>query len=427
MAKYYFSTIRGKSTGYYTAVTVLALVASFWLMGSIFRFVMGYYITGMSHSVTWSADKVIFVLFVGLSAGSLLISGLAAIFGQTQFKVLSRVAAFNSILFMVGALLMLISSWGRPDRIFLPFYNINPRSMLSLNAFIYMTYIIVGILYLWALIKQNDKVARGLGITAVVTAIFVHSGTGFIFGVINAREMYFSPITPLAFVVAALSSGTALAMLVLFFSFKFTNRIIDRRFFEYLSRVMLGLIFVVAFLVTIEHLTHAYIPEGQHAESFVTRHGGFYTFVFWIQFYLFGAIIPVTILLNKSTRNKIGWILAASVFHIIGVLGERILFILPGQVLAIPLMPGYEVSSPFLDGVNASYYPRLVEWAQIIGIFGLLALIYLLAIRILPLLPVHAEYIPPTAHTGEELIEDVEEEEGEEPEGAGPAPAAAEA
>ncbi|RJQ47455.1 MAG: hypothetical protein C4534_01085 [Gaiellales bacterium] len=423
MAKYYFATIRGKSAGYYAAVTALAVVASFWLIGSIVRFLMGYYITGMSHSVTWSADKVIFVLFVGLSAGSLLISGLAAIFGQTQFKVLSRVAAFNSILFMVGALLILISSWGRPDRIFLPFYNINPRSLLSLNAFIYSTYITVGILYLWALIKQNDKVARALGITAVVTAIFVHSGTGFIFGIINARELFFSPITPLAFVVAALSSGTALAMLVLYFSFKFTNRQIDRRFFEFLSRVMLGLIFVVAFLVTIEHLTHLYVPEGQHAESFVMRNGGFYTFVFWVQFYLVGAIIPIVILLNKGTRNRIGWILVASACHVVGVLGERILFILPGQVLAIPLMPGYELTSPFLDGVNVSYYPRLVEWAQIIGIFGLLALIYMLAIRILPLLPVQADYIAPAAAHAEEEATEEEEEAAEEPEGAGPAPA----
>ena len=67
--------------------------------------------------MTWAGDKVIFVLFVGLSAGSLMISGLAVIFKQKEYKVLSRVAAFNSVLFMVGALGALISGWGRPDRI----------------------------------------------------------------------------------------------------------------------------------------------------------------------------------------------------------------------------------------------------------------------------------------------------------------------
>ena len=54
-----------------------------------------------------------------------------------------------------------------------------------------------------------------------VAAVFVHSGTGFIFGVINGRDLYFSSITPLAFVVAALSSGTALAMMILYFTFKY--------------------------------------------------------------------------------------------------------------------------------------------------------------------------------------------------------------
>lgn len=416
MAKYYFETIKGRSGAYYTALAVLAVLALGWAIASYIRFIEGYYISGLSHSVAWGAAKVIFVLFVGLSAGSLLISGLATIFGQTQFKVLSRVAAFLSVLFMVGALLILITSWGRPDRIFLPFYNINPRSLLSLNAFIYSTYITIGILYLWAQLKNNNTWARILGIAAVITALFVHSGTGFIFGIINARELYFSPITPLAFVIAALSSGTAMAILVLYFSFKGTHRPIDRRFFDYLSRVMLGLIFFVAFLVSIEHLTHLYVPEGQHAEKFIMFQSGF-SVVFWVQFYLIGIIIPVVILLLPATRHKIGWILVASACHITGVLGERILFILPGQVLAIPLASGFEINSSFQDGVNVGYFPQPVEWAQVFGIFSLLALIYLVAIKILPLLPREATYDAPVPRHAETVIEIDEGEEEEREEG----------
>jgi molybdopterin-containing oxidoreductase family membrane subunit len=346
----------------------------------------------MSHSVTWAGAKVIFVLFVGLSAGSLIISALSNIFGQKEYKVLGRVAAFNSVLFMVGALMMLISDWGRPDRVLLPFYMINPRSLLSLNAFIYTTYMTIGILYLWAQIKENEKASKVLAIAAVITAVFVHSGTGFIFGVINGRDMFFSSITPLAFVVAALSSGSALAMIVLYFTFKMTDRSIDERFFQQLSKVMLGLIIFVFYLVTIEHLTHLYVPEAQEGERYVMFSGTFFTWVFWLQLYAIGLLAPIIILLNPGTRNKAKWILGASAMHVFGVIGERILFILPGQFLPIPIFPGYKLTSPFLDGQVVTYIPHLAEWVQFAGIFGFIALAYIVGIRVLPLLPMEASF-----------------------------------
>jgi len=409
VANYYFSRIEGKSASYWTATAICAGLVLGWLIATLIRFLKGYYLTGMSNSVTWAGDKVIFVLFVGLSAGSLMISGLAVIFKQKEYKVLSRVAAFNSVMFMVGALGALISGWGRPDRIFLPFYLINPRSLLSLNAFIYMSYITIGILYLWAQFKENDRWTNVMGTMAVIAAVFVHSGTGFIFGIINGRDMYFSSITPLAFVIAALSSGTALAMVMLYLTFKYTHRPLDQRFFLQLSKIVLGLMIFVFYLVTIEHLTHLYDPEFQYGEKFVMFGGNFFTFVFWIQLYLVGLIIPIIILFNPKTKNRIGWILAASVMHIIGVLGERIIFVLPGQVLKQPIMPGFELSSGFQDGINLMYVPRLIEWIQYAGIFALIGLVYLLGLKLLPLMPREGIYVKPVH--AEEPVEEAEEEE----------------
>jgi molybdopterin-containing oxidoreductase family membrane subunit len=396
VAKYYFAAIEGKSKKYHWAVAILSLLVFGWFVATIIRFKLGFWITGLNHSITWGGSEVLFVLFVGLSAGSLLISALKEIFGQSEYKMLSRVAALNSVLFMSAALLMLISSWGRPDRIFLPFYNINPRSMLSLNAFVYSTYVTVGIIYLWAQLKNSDKWSHIMAITAACTAIFVHSGTGFIFGVINGRDMYFSSLTPLAFVIAALSSGTALAIIVFYYSYKYTRRKIDPRFFLQLSRLMLGLIIFVMFIVSIEHLVHMYVPEAYEGESYVMFSGSFFTYVFWIQLYLIGFIIPIVILLYPKTRNKIGWILGASAMHIFGIVGERMLFILPGQFLSIPILPGFEFTSPsYGDGMTASYFPMITAWLQYIGVVAFVALAYLLLIKWLPLLPQEAKMIKP--------------------------------
>jgi molybdopterin-containing oxidoreductase family membrane subunit len=415
VAKYFFAQIEGRSSKYHWAVALLSLLVFAWFIATVIRFKLGFWVTGLNHSITWGGSEVLFVLFVGLSAGSLLISALGAIFGQTEYKVLSRVAALNSVLFMSAALMMLISSWGRPDRILLPFYNINPRSMLSLNAFVYSSYITVGIIYLWAQLKNSEKWSKVLAIAAVCTAIFVHSGTGFIFGVINGREMYFSSLTPLAFVIAALSSGTALAMLVLHYSFKATGRWIDKRFYIQLSRVMLGLIFFVLFIVTIEHLIHMYAPEHYEGEHYVLFSGSFFTYVFWIQLYTIGFIIPIVILLHPRTRSRLGWILGASALHIFGILGERILFILPGQFINIPILPGFEFSSAsYGDGAIINYFPMITAWVQYIGVVAAVGLAYLLLIKWLPLLPQEAKLIKP-APPADLLIEEggEAEEEGE--------------
>ncbi len=398
MAKYYFAPVQAKGAKYYWAVGISGALALAWLVASYIRFIGGPYLTGLNHQVTWAGPKVVFVLFVGLSAGSLILSALASVFGQKEYKVLSRIGGFFSVLFILAALLLLITDWGRPDRIFLVFNpsNMNPTSMLSLNAVFYTTYMIIGIFYLWAQFKEHDKAMTGLAIAAVIAAVFVHTGTGFIFAIANAREMLFTPVVPIAFVVAALSSGTGLIMNILYFTFKLTGRPIDVRFFRQLGKVMLGLIIFVIYLMAVEHLIHLYVPEHREAELFVLfgKDGGaFFTWAFWGGLIGLGGIVPIFLLLYKRTRDNLKWILTAGGLHVFGILCERMLIILPGQMLPINILPGYTMSSAFADGKIATYLPSGWEWMQLIGIFGFVVFVYLMGLRMLPLLPVEGRYV----------------------------------
>jgi Ni/Fe-hydrogenase subunit HybB-like protein len=84
------------------------------------------------------------------------------------------------------------------------------------------------------------------------------------------------------------------------------------------------------------------------------------------------------------------------------------LFILPGQFLANPQMPGFEFSSPFYgDGITASYVPGLVALVQYIGVVSFVGLAYLAAIKILPLVPVQGVYIK-EEHAEEPVEETIE-------------------
>lgn len=424
MAKYYFSTIKGDSPRFYTAVAILSLFVLGWVVATWYMFSHGIAVTNMTQQVPWGAVIVLFIYFVGLSAGSFIISAISVLFGQTQFKVFSRIAGFTAVLMIVAGLMMLISDWGRPDRILVPFVHVNPRSILSWNAFIYSTYIVNGILYLWALFKNKETYIKVLAISATALAVGVHSGTGAIFGIINGRELFFSSLTPVAFVVSALSSGTGLAIIMLVASFKLTKRPYDERLMRELSRLMTGLIIFVIYLMLIEHFVHLYVPEYQEGERFILFGGNVYTWLFWGGLIFLGGLVPVAILLSKLGKS-LNWILVASGLHVVGVLCERAVIVLPGQILPQPLFYDSEVTSRFQDGVTASYFPNFIELIQIGGVIAGVALIFMMGLKIFPLLPREAVYVKePKAEPEPEAVPAGDEpQEPEAPPAAAAAPA----
>lgn len=424
MAKYYFSTIKGNSPRFYTAAAILFVFVLGWVAATWYMFTNGIAVTSMTQQVPWGLVIVLFIYFVGLSAGSFIISAISVLFGQTQFKVFSRIAGFTAVLMIVAGLMMLISDWGRPDRILVPFIHVNPRSILSWNAFIYSTYIVNGILYLWALFKNNDKYVKMLAISATALAVGVHSGTGAIFGIINGRELFFSSLTPVAFVVSALSSGTGLAIILLVASFKLTKRPFDERLMKELSRLMAGLIIFVIYLMLIEHFVHLYAPEFEEGERYILFSGNGFTWMFWGGLIFMGGIVPVAILLSKL-RTSLNWILVAAGLHVVGVLFERMVIVLPGQMLPQPLFYDSEVTSRFQDGVTASYFPNIIEFIQIGGVIAGVVLIYMMGLKLLPLLPREGKYIkePKEEPEPEEAPIRDEPQEPEAPPAAAAAPA----
>ncbi|MDH5679324.1 MAG: molybdopterin oxidoreductase, partial [Nitrospinota bacterium] len=69
----------------------------------------------------------------------------------------------------------------------------------------------------------------------------------------------------------------------------------------------------------------------------------------------------------------------------------------PAQILPQELLPGMEISSAFLDGQFATYCVSGLEWMYSIGLFGVVAFTYGLAIRLWPMLPEEALAKDPTS------------------------------
>src|SRR4030042_3349442 len=177
-----FSPLEGKSRQFYGLMLVLFGLAGAGLLATYLMYEKGLHLTGMSNRVPWGISIVMAIYYIGLSAGSLVLSAMSALFGRKEFKPFARIAALLAMLLLVGALMSMILDWGRPDRVFVPFMYFNFISMFSINGILYSTYIVICFVYLLAMFAGKEKLVGVIALIAGIWAIGVPSGTGAIFG-----------------------------------------------------------------------------------------------------------------------------------------------------------------------------------------------------------------------------------------------------
>ena len=381
-----YKPIEGRSRPFYLltvglAALVLAGAYSTWLMHQ-----HGLTLSGMNNRIPWGLPIVMAVFYIGLSAGSLVISSLYGVFGKLEYKPFARVATFMAMLLMIGGLLSILSDQGRLDRVLVePFLHFNPLSMLSINPFLYSTYILICTVYLCVLMIENEKWTRILALVAVLWAILVHSGTGAIFGFVP-RELYKSPLLPPGFVAAALSSGTALMILIILALFRLTKRPLDEKPILWIGRLLAVFVVVAGYFVFIENAHRLYVYESRAAERYFLF-GGFHSVLFWAGLVLLGTILPAILLFSRKTGDSIRWVACASVMVVLGVLCERYLIVLPGLSHPPDLIPGWKIAQSVVEEGIVPYYPTIHEVLQALGVLSLIGLLFIWGLKHLLLLP----------------------------------------
>jgi Ni/Fe-hydrogenase subunit HybB-like protein len=76
-----FERIEGKSTQFYLISVVLALLVLGGVYSTYLMYTDGIYLTGMTNRVPWGLQIILAVYYIGLSAGSLVMSSLYGVFG----------------------------------------------------------------------------------------------------------------------------------------------------------------------------------------------------------------------------------------------------------------------------------------------------------------------------------------------------------
>jgi len=397
------------------------LKRAFWIVGGALfavgligwydRLVNGHANVGYTSLIPWGLGVATYIYFIGLSAGSFLISSLVYVFNVRRFESVGRVALFTAVVTLLMALLTIWSDIGHMERAWEILAYPNFRSPMAWMIWLYTVYFLLVVVELWFVIRRDlvagaaaggargriygiaalgsrdasdaraarDRaIVRVLGTIGVPLAVMFHGGVGALFGVLIARPLWHSGLYPVIFLVSALASGGALLIVIAAIFQDGWRR--NRDTVIALGQLVLGLLLVDALLQISEYVVTLYgsVPEDTRALEIVL--GGPFSWVFWGWQIVIGTLVPIA-LLALPIRKDPRWVSLAGLLIAAGFLGVRLNIVIPG--LAAEEIRGLSqaIASPRL---SLAYFPSPTEWLLVIGAAGIGLLLFGLGELLLP-------------------------------------------
>jgi molybdopterin-containing oxidoreductase family membrane subunit len=363
----------------------------------IFQSTAGFVNTNMRNLDSWGLYIINFMWFVGLSAGGLIISSAPKVFGVKGFGPISKVAVWASICCTVLAMGFIIVDLGGPLRIWHLIAFSNLSSPLMWDVIVLTAYLIISIIYLWAMLrveagKGSPKMLRVLSALALVCAILVHTVTAWIFGLLQAHELWYTALLGPWFVSSALVSGLALVLIVVvalrkagYLELEEENVIKMAKFLGIFTAVDL-------YFFGCDLLTSGF-PGGDGASIVAMLMTGPLAPFFWAEI----AAGVFTLLVAFAPRLRTTpLVITASVLSILAILCKRIQLLIGGFQLPNLAYPAVTTGPALTDAGSGFagiapgliYFPSPLEFGIASGVLALGVLLLLLGLRLLPLKPV---------------------------------------
>lgn len=368
--------------------------------------------TGMRNVFSWGLYIMLFVLFVGLSAGGLIISSAPKFFHSDSYESLARFGVLLSLGCITVAGLLILPDIGRPARIYQFITTPDLRSPMVWDFAIVVLYGLFNVWYLW-LLTRRDLAARGSALAlgtedsaegrkrdkkvafwsaaiALPLAVVLHSVTGWIFATQIGRGSWFSPLVAPTFIVKALVSGLGLLLVTAIVADRLTNFEFETDLRTRLGKYLGVFLAVhVVYLLAAERLPHAWAANFEFwavTSEFLIGDTPF----FWL-WTVAGGAIPIVLMAIPSIRKRTWAVFTAGALTVFGVIFEGVRLIFEGyQAVNINNAPGITTGEYAGIGSNiwaqsGSYTPTLIELAIAAGLTAIGALIVTIGFYYLPI------------------------------------------
>ena len=385
-----------KGRGLNAAIGASAVVAAIGVALWFTQMSGGMVQTAMRNLDSWGLYITMFMFFVGLSAGGLIISSVPKAFGLKGFGGISKVAVMTSIAATVGAIGFVVVDMGQPLRVWELFVYSNLGSPLMWDIIVLMVYLILSCVYLWAQIasergKVSHAALRVISVVALVCAVMVHSVTAWIFGLQQSHEMWHTALLAPWFVSSALVCGTGLVICA-----AVALRAAGYLAWEQANLVKLAKLLAVFLLVDLyffgcDLLTEGF-PAASGAEIVAMLVSGPLAPFFWGEVVL--SVLAVVICVVPQLRTT-PMLVVAGIFAIAAIFCKRVQLLVGGFQVANIDWPA--VLTPYTvtdwEGNMATAYQGLVYWPTplefgvALGVVALGFLVFFLGLKLLPLRP----------------------------------------
>lgn len=410
--------LRNSQAFYIFGGILLVLIAWFGYAWGI-QLTQGMGVTGMRTPVgaAWGVYIANFVFFVGLAHGGIAIAAAIRLLKLTTYTPIARMGEVLTVISLMMAGLSIMIDMGRPDRIFNTILYWPQRvgsSSLSWDITVIIIYFALSASYLWLTMRQDliryvdrfalrgwiykilligyepderikiDRMAWWLSIAIVFLIVMLSGGVvAWIFGLLPSRPGWFGAMAGPYFLTAAIASAIAAVIVIAGILRRLFNWQVQIKaeIFKGLGAFLGIITLFYLYLVLAEQLTMRY--AGPVSESLISEMllQGKMAPIFWPMIIL-GFLVPSLLLIAQAINTR--WlsvtrtVLAAAAI-VIAFWIKRFLIVVPS--LLRPLLP-------FPGG---SYSPSWIEWSVITGIFAIAVLLFMLFLKIFPILEASEE------------------------------------
>lgn len=401
----------------------MKLKALIWILGISFlavgsvgvydRLFFGHVNANYGSVVTWGLWVALYIYFIGLSAGSFLLSSLVYVFGFKQFERIGRLSVFTALLTLICALLAIWVDLGHMPRAWHVLVYPHFSSPMAWMIWLYSAYMTLLFAEFWLLMrydfvlgkklpgwrglacrilslgssdqdpaseKRDRKIVKVLAAIGIPLAIAFHGGVGTLFGVVAARPFWHSGMFPILFLLGALVSGGALLIIassVFQEGLKHHAQTVISLSKYVFALLLLDVLFQIAEMLVV---MRGGIPG--HTEGFLTMMTGPHAWVYWVFQVGMGIAFPLFIFSNPSTRNSPRWIIGASSAIVLSFVAVRLNIVIPG--LAMEQIHGLEEAF-HSQRVALDYLPSMSEWLMGLAITGFGFTLFALGDAFIPL------------------------------------------
>lgn len=382
------------------------------------QLVEGEIVTGMRDIGTmggaaWGLYIVFVVYFVGVSFAGITLAALIRLLDIERLRPVARIAELLTIVSLLLAAFSVLADLGQPLRGILNLLRYaRPQSpFFGTFSLVLSGYLFASLVYfyldgrrdaalcarapsglrwfyrLWAAGYRDtpDERARHhrasfyLALAIVPLLLTAHSTLGFVFGLQVGRPGWFSALQAPGFVVMAGLSGIGLLIVVA----AALRALLGERerlsldVFSWLANALMVLTGAYLYFVLADWLTTNYQSrEDELAVTTATLSGSF-AWLYWLS--IATLLVPFLLLLWQFVRRSysLPLIVLSGLLVNVAAVGKRFLIVVPSQIEGTLL--------PYRAG---TYSPTWVEYSVILGLLGLGALLYVVFIKVFPVLPV---------------------------------------